>query len=102
MLQESELLDGIELTAVAPAGAETFSALDIEEVMRRARQLHRQHGGIFGYDFDDWALAWAATPEPKVPSGARYRDELRDRGELNPTIKLQTKEDFCESCFAIL
>jgi hypothetical protein len=30
----------------------------IEAIVRRARQIHREHGGIFGYDLDDWNEAW--------------------------------------------
>jgi len=30
----------------------------IEAILRRARQIHREHGGLFGYDLDDWIEAW--------------------------------------------
>jgi hypothetical protein len=47
--------------------------MNIGEVLRRAREIHRQHGGIFGYDFEDWARAWSEVAyqsertEPWVP-----------------------------------
>jgi hypothetical protein len=25
----------------------------IEEIFRRAQEIHREHGGVFGYDFED-------------------------------------------------
>lgn len=49
-------------TAMQLTDAATPQARDefrIEQVLRRARQIHREHGGLFGYDFDDWAQAWA-------------------------------------------
>jgi hypothetical protein len=48
----------MEAPEMHPAISEAADALKIEEVLRRARQIHRQHGGIFGYDFEDWAEAW--------------------------------------------
>ncbi len=40
----------------------------IEVILRRARQIHREHGGFFGYDFDDWAQAWAELPRTAIRS----------------------------------
>jgi hypothetical protein len=42
-----------------PTGtADKEQAKGIEAIVRRARQIHREHGGIFGYDLDDWNEAW--------------------------------------------
>lgn len=38
--------------------ADSGPSNDIEVVLRRARQIHREHGGVFGYDWDDWMEAW--------------------------------------------
>ena len=43
----------------------------IEEILRRARQIHREHGGFFGYDFDDWAQAWAELSPSASPVETR-------------------------------
>lgn len=43
----------------------------IEEILRRARQIHREHGGLFGYDFDDWAEAWAERSQSASRAEAR-------------------------------
>lgn len=64
MLQQNEIRNRAEMAemqAISTAAAK--DALDIEEVVRRAREIHRQHGGIFGYHFEDWALAWSALTE---------------------------------------
>jgi hypothetical protein len=39
----------------------------IEEILRRAYQIHREHGGMFGYDFEDWAQAWGELPAETGP-----------------------------------
>jgi hypothetical protein len=31
----------------------------LERIVRRAREIHREHGGWFGYDFEDWVQAWS-------------------------------------------
>jgi hypothetical protein len=38
--------------------ADSGPGKDIEGILRRARQIHREHGGVFGYDWDDWMEAW--------------------------------------------
>ena len=52
---------------------------EIEEMLRRARQIHREHGGFFGYDFDDWAQAWAES----------YRN--RSRATLQSSAKTEVE-----------
>jgi hypothetical protein len=48
-----------ETLAQPPAGAaDNGQAKDIEAILRRAHEIHREHGGIFGYDWDDWIEAW--------------------------------------------
>ena len=58
MLQRNEIQNPKEAPEVHPAIPEAADALKIEEVLRRAHEIHRRHGGIFGYDFEDWAEAW--------------------------------------------
>jgi hypothetical protein len=63
VLQHNEIREGKETTGIHPAGFETGDSLKIEEILRRAHEIHRQHGGIFGYDFEDWAQAWTDLPQ---------------------------------------
>jgi hypothetical protein len=51
-------LDGSKTLPQSPTGAADGGAKGIETILRRARQIHREHGGLFGYDFDDWIEAW--------------------------------------------
>jgi hypothetical protein len=36
----------------------TQDGLHIDEILRRAHQIHREHGGLFGYELEDWNQAW--------------------------------------------
>lgn len=74
MLQR--IIDRTELPDLRATNTETGTALNIEEVMRRARQIHRQHGGIFGYDFDDWVLAWSTVTERNSGTFSAPPDEI--------------------------
>ena len=37
--------------------------LRIEEIFRRAHEIHRARGGVLAYDFEDWLQAWGELPE---------------------------------------
>lgn len=45
-------LQGANLEGLAIENART-----IENLLRRAHEIHRQHGGILGYDLEDWLQA---------------------------------------------
>jgi len=47
----------VELKGASPAGAAVARTRGVEELMRRAYQIHRQQGGIFGYGLEDWLQA---------------------------------------------
>ena len=49
--------DEMELKGFGPAGPAAEHTQGIEELMRRAYQIHRQQGGILGYDRGDWLQA---------------------------------------------
>jgi hypothetical protein len=51
--------DGSKTLPQSPTeAADGGQAKGIEAILSRARQIHREHGGIFGYDLDDWTEAW--------------------------------------------
>ena len=48
---------------VPAANPEGIDGLKIDEILRRAHEIHYEHGGVFGYDFEDWLQAWEEVPE---------------------------------------
>lgn len=80
MLQRNEIRKPMQAPEMGPAIPEAADALKIEEVLRRARQIHRQHGGIFGYDFEDWVQAWGNLSAGSSRINLEMADE-RDFGE---------------------
>lgn len=47
----------IELQDAIFNGDAVGEALQIEEVMNLAHEIHRARGGLFGYDLEDWQQA---------------------------------------------
>jgi hypothetical protein len=45
------------------ADSQANDGLRIDEILQRAQDIHREHGGMFGYDFEDWIEAWGELPE---------------------------------------
>lgn len=66
MILSSAMPHQIEIPVQDATQPQARDEFRIEEILRRARQIHREHGGFFGYDFDDWAQAWAETPRTAV------------------------------------
>jgi len=52
-----------ETRDIPAASPEAIDGLNIDEIIRRAREIHQEHGGVFGYDFEDWLQAWEELPE---------------------------------------
>jgi hypothetical protein len=66
MLLSSAMQNQMETRQTTPVGSEG-ARFRIEEILRRAYQIHREHGGMFGYDFEDWAEAWGELPAETDP-----------------------------------
>jgi hypothetical protein len=67
--------------------------LMIEEILRRAREIHRQHGGVFGYDSEDWAQAWSELPE----RSSLRKLHLANEEDSGPTT--DDRKEVSEPCF---
>jgi len=63
MPSQNEVRDHFETQDMRAANPGTEDELKIEEILRRAQESHREHGGVFGYDFEDWLQAWRELPE---------------------------------------
>ena len=93
MSQRDEIRNPMEAPEVASAIQGAAGPVNIEEVLRRAREMHRQHGGFFGYDFEDWVQAWSGLPE----SGSRKNLEPADK--MDNAVVAGDKREGSEPCF---
>lgn len=57
MLSHNEVAEKIESQEMIFTEHEVGEALQIEEVLNRAYEIRRAHGGLFGYDLEDWLQA---------------------------------------------
>jgi len=87
MPYQSEIAD---LRSADSKATDTFS---IENIVRRAHQIHRQHGGFFGYDFEDWVLAWRDLPQ--TASGRGMEQVVENSNESVP----EDRTGILQPCF---
>jgi len=52
-----------EIAELGTGDPKATGAFGIEEIVRLAHRIHREHGGLFGYDFEDWVQAWRDLPQ---------------------------------------
>jgi hypothetical protein len=57
MLSHDEVAEKIESQEMIFTEHEVGEAMQIEEVLNRAYEIRRAHGGLFGYDLEDWLQA---------------------------------------------
>jgi hypothetical protein len=62
MRLQDEIRDQFEMRQICVANPGGNEVIKIEKVLRRAHEIHREHGGIFGYDFEEWLQAWGESP----------------------------------------
>jgi hypothetical protein len=62
MRSENEVHDHFETRDLCASNPDPNEMAKIEEILRRAHEINREHGGMFGYDFEDWLKAWRELP----------------------------------------
>jgi len=95
MISTSAIPQQMEIPLPDAAPPQARDEFRIEEVLRRARQIHREHGGFFGYDFDDWAQAWAELP--LIAGQAEVQGAAEDEAESVPAREREALEP-CFGC----
>jgi hypothetical protein len=56
------------------------NGLHIEEILRRAHQIHRDKGGLIGYDLEDWLQAereWMGEINQPISKSKEWISESR-------------------------
>jgi hypothetical protein len=82
-----------EIAGLGTTDSKATDTFSIENIVRRAHQIHRQHGGFFGYDFEDWVLAWRDLPQ--TASGTEIKQVVENSNESVP----EDRTGILEPCF---
>jgi hypothetical protein len=95
MLLHNKVAEQIEMQDAILSGDAVSDAWRIEEVLNRAHEIHRAHGGLFGYDLEDWLEAERELAE-------------RNRAESVRVIEISRSEPLpwdeernCQKCFGL-
>ncbi len=89
MSSQNEVHDGFETKDMRGANLEFNEVVKIEKILRRAKEIHRERGGVLGYDFEEWLQAWDELPtEGAEANGAGWRRTrgIRSAAAISPSI----------------
>jgi hypothetical protein len=92
-LLDYKVAQQIELEGGVDNGDTAAGAMRIEMVMYRAHEIHRAHGGLFGYDLEDWLQAERELFERNEPGTFRLEEAI------NTQPLLLDQERDSEKCF---
>jgi hypothetical protein len=95
MILTSAIPDLSEIAELGSVDSKATDTFRIENIVRRAHQIHREHGGFFGYDFEDWVLAWRDLPQ--TASGKQTEQVGENSSEFVPGERTGTLEP-CFGC----
>jgi len=82
MLSHTRVAGQIELQEVIIDRDAVSEAVRIEQVLNRAHEIHRAHGGLIGYDLEDWLQAERELAQEHHPDNFQVKDTAR--GETLP------------------
>ncbi len=83
----------MELEGGVYNGNTAAEAMQIEKVLNRAHEIHRAHGGLFGYDLEDWLQAERELLERNEPGNFRVEETI----VVQPLLLDQERD--CQKCF---
>jgi hypothetical protein len=79
MLSHDEVAEKIESQEMTFSEHEVGEAMQIEEVLNRAYEIRRAHGGLFGYDLEDWLQAERELAERNRTDKLRVEETTHSR-----------------------
>jgi hypothetical protein len=93
MVPASAMPHQSEIAGLGTTDPKATDAFRIEEIVRRAHRIHREHGGLFGYDFEDWVQAWRAIPQ------IASETQMEQVNEHNSEFVPGERTEILEPCF---
>jgi hypothetical protein len=95
MLSHDKIAETIESQEVTFDEETVHEASQIEELLNLAYEIHRSHGGLFGYDLEDWLQAQRELASRNRAGLFRVKETERvDSAERN-------RERNCEQWFGL-
>jgi hypothetical protein len=82
-----------QIAELGTADLKATDAFSIERIVQRAHRIHREHGGLFGYDFEDWVQAWRDLPQ------IASRTQIEHVRENNSEFPAGERTEILEPCF---
>jgi hypothetical protein len=95
MPSHDEVAEAFESQEMIFSQHEVDEALQIEEVLNRAYEIRRAHGGLFGYDLEDWLQAERELAE------RNRTDKLRVAETAHEESKQSDQERNWNQCLGI-
>ena len=92
MLSHDEVAEKIESQEMTFGEKAVGEALQIEQVLNRAYEIRRAHGGLFGYDLEDWLQAEQELAEKNRTS--EFRTEAAAHVDSTP-VDQERKSEQC-------
>jgi len=90
MLSHDKFAETIDSQEVMFDEEAVYRASQIEEVLNLAYQIHRSHGGLFGYDLEDWLQA------QRELAGRNRADQFRGKETERVDSAERNQERNCE------
>ena len=95
MLSHNGVAGQIDLQEAIFDGDAARDAVQIEEVLHRAHAIHRAHGGLIGYDLEDWLQAERELAQKHQP------DQFKVRQTGVAETLPWNQERNCQQCFGL-
>jgi len=93
MLSHNKVSEIIESQVVTFDEETVHEASQIEEILNLAYEIHRSHGGLFGYDLEDWLQA------QRELAGRNRADQFRVKETQRVDSAERNQERNCEQWF---
>jgi Protein of unknown function (DUF2934) len=84
MYLQNKIIGQMELQDTDLDADAVSEAWRIEQLLNRAHEIHRAHGGLFGYDLEDWLQAEREFVETNRSDGVIQDRCLQDRSHDAP------------------